>query len=623
MSTGSVGVWGRKVVYEMVRNLAKAGAAEGFSVLGTLDVVRKVGLHASHFHSARFDWISSSFAQDFKRRNSAEELATRYFRSAIGRVDVVALKRAIHQILTDLRQYMVNANDRLSARNGSVAFAGARFTQKVEFGAIRVDLVVAVGCALPRVLGGSGLSLDDALIRANEVAGVHGSLPAMVHQGSRAAELHTDTVQIELEWVSLGSESTNFVKCEVNAGIFTVPPIAYNCGFANPTREVLSRTVSGEWVSVIIPTAALTSIIVQKQYLDGSGQEVWRAAGTLQNALRQCQSGTWLSTSRYGTVRIIQRNRIWVTAANNLIVNDIGDGTTPTYGSRCCATIRIYGYPAADRRINPIVPSIQCVLMDDRVTPEVGQLMKATTGGQDIEFPVILDSKSMALVPVLYTILAKADSLVRGGNVQVRKASKINLSSSFGLASPGDIFNHIDYILGALETLKPLFESLKSDDATELDKLAHNVKEQSSISFGAGMSLDGIRHGRSSAKIFLRQPANKQYACAFAWSLVSSATCIIWLVTYLATGYSPVAYPIQFAEPPREGIEALRYILSISYRQWIDFDELSRAFTVNNGLNIKNTELRMLAQLALGEGALTKKLNACKYMIRDSPNFRP
>jgi hypothetical protein len=253
-------------------------------------------------------------------------------------------------------------------------------------------------------------------------------------------------------------------------------------------------------------------------------------------------------------------------------------------------------------------------------SPVLGQLNYSKDGGwaEPIQFPLVLDTKVLSCVAVLFTILAKSNTIARE-HVQVRKSSKITLSSSFGLASPGDIYNHIDYILGGMQTLRNFFSSLNVMPEEEQNALATNIKARATLSYNAGNGLEGLRHGRYQATRFLSEPENAAYACAFAWSLVESATCIIWLVTYLATGLSPVAYPTRYAPPPSEGVEGLSYLLSLSFRQWLDYESLIANV---EGRGIRNIELKLLSQLVHGEATLTKKLIACKSMIRDSPNFR-
>lgn len=621
--TGPTGVWSRKIVYDMVKNLKRASAIKGFSILGTLEVARIKGDTASHFHSARFDWLRKILMDLPDRRRTAEEIAARYFTAALGDVDSGNLQKAVGAILTAIHNYFSKAYKDLEDENVHyIVFAGARFTQKVDFSALRIDLIVAVGLMLPTDMGGRGTVLNVAMEYANQSTPVgRGLLPFMVHQGTGPLELRADTVTIELEWVSSGAERTHLRSCQVEAGVFYTNPTVYNSGISAPSIDILGgphtdAVESAEWVTVIMSVDQLIAARVEDQEITVDGTETWvPSSATLQDSLRECQAATWLATARYGVVRIRCRGSTWTTCANNLIVNDIGDGTTPTYGSTCCATIRIYGYKMHDKSIGPVVPSVQYILNEAGWAPEIAALKY----GYPAVFPLILDAKTLSCLPVLFTILAKMRSLAdnRDRALIFRHASKITLSSSFGLASPNDIYNHIDFILSCMTALEPFIDLLNTLTIEEQDAIANNVRKSATLAY-SGRALENLRKGRSSAAAFFSKSENAAYTCAFAWATVESATCIVWLVTYLASGLSPVAYQHTYRTPPVHGVQALKFLLKLSFRQWVDYDALT---TPSVGRGIGNADLRLLIQLIHGEAALVRKLAACKTMIRESPNF--
>ena len=174
---------------------------------------------------------------------------------------------------------------------------------------------------------------------------------------------------------------------------------------------------------------------------------------SLDEAIKTCQRSTWLSSSRYGYIHVRTAGGAWAATINNVIVNDIGDGSTPTYGDVACSTIKLYAYNVAGD-INPIVPSVQCLVRDDHRTPFLGHVDDPSMEfGTELSYPLILDAKVMSCVPTLFTILAKSVRLT-DGNIAVRQTSSINLSSSFGLTSPDDLYDHIDFLLGCFAMLR-------------------------------------------------------------------------------------------------------------------------------------------------------------------------
>jgi len=606
----------RRVVMNVVRSLMDSGAQGEYAVLGNVEINRKVGNESSHWRSARLDWIKYTYSGSGNRIRSAVEMTQRYFIGTLdfssSETDVLNMRGEVKNALQRLHKWIKEQMDSLE-KERPVMIGDTTITKKHVLGMLRVDLIVAIGCMLPPAFMGLNFSAAEAVKSAGQIIHEY-QLPRFVTMGSfQVSPLQVRQLSIQVAWPLQGGRWITR-ECSINAGIFFNAPNVYNAGVSAPTTELLNQT--SQWVTLLVPNAAMATTVMS------SGGTNSGDYSNLKDALRGCQSATWLSNERYGSVTIVDESTTWIASANNIVVNDIGNGATATYGEAKCSTLKFFAYNANDRSKHPIIPSVQCVLDSSRRSPIAVSYRES--GGMDssgivYQFPLILDAKSLACVPMMFTILAKSGSLMKETYAAPR-FSMINLSSSYGLETPGELHAHIDYLIGALELLGPFFEELSLLPIDDQDRLDASVRASKEISTHSGAALDSLRGGRSNALTFLRTSDNRNYACAFAWSLVQSSTVIIWLITYLASGVSPVAFPAMWAPPPGEGVTALKFMLTTSFEQWVSKEDL-RDDAGRNSLT--NPNLRLLKALAnSSSGPLSQKLAACKSMILESPNFR-
>jgi hypothetical protein len=616
--TGTSAVWSRRVTHEIMLDLEASRTKGEYGVLGTLQLVKVTGAKANHLHSARLDWLSTFNRErgdsTLIARATAIEVASRYFDSVfVPGDDTRTLVPLIFKILEDFADYTARANKKLDS-HGEVSFNGAKFANKVSFFQNRVNVIAAIGLALPRQHGGQSLTPGEALQRANQQQRLR--IPKYVIQNFATAELATASIRFDLMWEQRTEDGPQVRIAEFEAGQFISGQMSYSSGMPAATVDSLEGGSKGVWLTLIVPTDAYQQTLTKKPVVGSDAKITYVGGGTLQDALLQMQSATWLTHKRYGKIKITIGTVSYICAANNFIINDIGDGSTPTYGPSRCATLRAFVQPSASSKVDPVVPSVHTLLSSDGQRPAVSAINIADL---DIRIPLVLDAKALSCVSVLFTILSKADTITTGGEV-AKVASRLYLSSSFGLESPSDINYHIDFLIGCFYLLDPFFATLARLSLAESNALMATLLSDAKVGTKSGTALDHLRKGRNEASRYLAQPANRAEAAAFAWAVVESSTVVIWLITYLSTGLSPIAYPHRYNRPPKTGIEALTYIMRHSFAQWCDKDDLSRPLTAHG---MKNHTLRLLLRLGDKDSKLMNKLIKCKRWIADSPNFLP
>lgn len=621
VATGSAGVWSRAIARDMLDNISDVSRERGQSVLGTLQLIRKTGNTESHLHSARLDWINSSFNEPRKRRRTASEMVSRYFMSALRNVNEEVLRTEAEAAITLIWETVRGWNANLNST--PIMFSGALITRREFLFALRFDMVVAVGLLMPAHVGGGGASTISALEDSSRVNNM--GLPLYLHQGDKAKETEVGVIHIEIEWPVEGGGRSETRRCDLMAGYFVTNPIVYNSGLGAAVRDYVNAPgLATEWITLILTRGMLVSTTMERQSIgyddEGKRKVSWITHKTLLDAIRAAQAATWVTTSKLGTLKITVGNIVWKACINNVIVNDIGDGATPTYGDVCAATIRVYAQITDTPRYSPLVPSIQAILDPTLHRPQLVHLTEQNDGG-DISFPLLMDSKTLCVVPVLLTILGKANTLNPAIN-QTRRTSKLKLASAFGLQSPDDIINHIDFILGEMSLFHPFFDRLNHVAEIEVTALVNIIKITSDVGFASGTSIDGLRGSKHAATLWLQRPANRATSLAYAWSVVESAIIICWLVTYVAAGIGPVPYPLRYTAPPDEGVEAITYMLQLTLSNWLDWERVNThpGSTYRVGV-IKEPSIRALQQLISDKGRLNACLLRCRRMILDSPDL--
>ena len=107
------------------------------------------------------------------------------------------------------------------------------------------------------------------------------------------------------------------------------------------------------------------------------------------------------------------------------------------------------------------------------------------------------------------------------------------------------------------------------------------------------------------------------FSIAFAWSVAQSAIVLVWFVTYLLAGLSPVPHSMEHFSAPEHGVKALDYIMRTTLANWIHWDAVANPPDSSFG-GIVDHSVRTLQQLLSARGHLKYNLSRCKEMILDS-----
>lgn len=267
VKTGQTGVWSRVIVHDIVNNSTQEVRDRGYTVLGTLEVIRKSGVTASSLNSARLDWILSSFAEKHKCTRTAAEMTSRYFMYYLGSVSEKMLKDEVFRILVNIYGLVRSWSQNFDANH--LTFNESRITNKGVMQAVRVDLVVAVGLAMATDLGGRGMSTMQALQCSSSVGSE--LLPKYVHMGNMSRELKVSRVKIELEWPNEAGLGIT-CRCNTIVGLFITEPIVYNSGLGAATRDYVGAPdFNTKWVTMILPPGAIRTTPVERMTIGRDG----------------------------------------------------------------------------------------------------------------------------------------------------------------------------------------------------------------------------------------------------------------------------------------------------------------------------------------------------------------
>jgi hypothetical protein len=592
-----------------------------FSVLSTLKVTRVEGEMASSLNSASVGWMLQAFQNQFHIRRTATEMTSRYFMSTTTQRSFQMARDNVETVLTDLYHLVLFWFMSIKAAEQRTVKQKGFIIRKVPVNSIeslkilRADLVVAVGLGL-RPPFGDELAPQDCFEKAGEL---DSSLPMYMNLGRRTGLLETREVYLEIDWPTQDGSSSELVRCEIaRAGCYESNPLIYNSGIGTAFKDCMAGSVVDQtkWVTIILSYSDLMTTKVEKKVLENM-QQKWKWDGTLFEALTAAQNSTWFVHSRIATLSIKEPGKpfLWKASFNNVIINDVGNGKTFTYGNSNCATIKMY----AQVNLDPIVPCVQVCLDDSLTRPKIVHLEPGEDGGK-LAIPMLMSPKALCVTSVLFTVLAKAGTLNPLLD-QSTHTSTVKLSSSFGLQSPNDICAYIDFMLVEMLTFKPMFDQLRFAEAEELIIDETSILYSASIGFSAGDAFLGLRGTRHECAAYLSEAQNRAFGLAYAWSVVESAIVICWIVTYLGAEIGPVPLPMSRTPPPSEGVEAIAYVLKITLANWLDWSEINSPILSTSSYKTKN--LRALAQLMSREGPLIKCLKKCKHVIQQSPDLRP